>query len=141
MTGRPSLGSALHLWPNQNLSKVTPGESSLTALAFRNRTWRTWPLGLEAEAVTGFEKAKTNGYHRRQNTPFWWSRASCLLSPPSPGPQPYKNTWSGEAPVVLTSAVSSLTCRHSEVLARGVGVLLMYFKCDLSTTFVFTRTA
>lgn len=61
--------------------------------------------------------------------------------PPAPSPQPYKNTWSGEAPVVLTLAVSSLTCRHSEVLARGVGVLLMYFKCDLSTTFVFTRTA
>ena len=40
-----------------------------------------------------------------------------------------------------TLVVSSLTCRHSEVLARGVGVLLMYFKCDLSATFVFTRTA
>ena len=54
---------------------------------------------------------------------------------------PYKNTWSAEAPAVLTLVLSSLTCRHSEVLARGVGVLLMYFKCDLSATFVFTRTA
>lgn len=87
VTGRPSRGSAFHFWPNQNLSRVTRGESSLTALAFRNRTWRTWLCwAWRPRPVTGFEKAKTNGFHRRQNTPFWWSPASCLLSPSPPPP-------------------------------------------------------
>ena len=44
-------------------------------------------------------------------------------------------------PVVPTLVGSFLTCRRSGALGRGLGVSLMYFKCDLSTGFVFTRTA